>query len=326
MEKILLVKFGWSEFYQGGPVNGNYEYLNGGNEGAESWAFEPDQDGKFYVYTPPLGRYRNVPSSDYPNDWKVFCVSRRPGHNGLFLVGWFEGASLIGEMEERSVTSRENPDHVLAVHPYSIIATGAHFVPPQARVLSFSRNQIRSSPYYYLSGPGVGCDNWRIDVANTLKMIADKSLGVVEVNVDPLRDFSAEDRGLTPFLHDSEIRQKVEKSAVSATISLLKNEGFKCTSVESLNIGYDIHAVNESGEIFFVEVKGTSQESPRFFLTRNEFRMFENNVSGWRLAIVTSALSDNPIVELYTREEVSSKFDVEPFSWFASPKVQVYEL
>ena len=48
MKKVLWVKFGWSEFYRGGPVDGNFSYLEGeGKQGHEAYNFEPAEDGVY---------------------------------------------------------------------------------------------------------------------------------------------------------------------------------------------------------------------------------------------------------------------------------------
>ena len=42
MKKVLWVKFGWSEFYRGGPVDGNFSHLAGkGNRGHEAYNLTP---------------------------------------------------------------------------------------------------------------------------------------------------------------------------------------------------------------------------------------------------------------------------------------------
>ncbi|HCA9698640.1 hypothetical protein QQX85_15450 [Klebsiella variicola] len=58
MNKILWVKFGWSAYYQGGDIAGNFAWLNKNrgteNEGRghEAYNFMPDIDGTYYCYVP----------------------------------------------------------------------------------------------------------------------------------------------------------------------------------------------------------------------------------------------------------------------------------
>ena len=54
MDKVLWVKFGWSDYYRGEPVVGNFSHLAGqGNVGHEAYNFEPAADGTYYCYVPP---------------------------------------------------------------------------------------------------------------------------------------------------------------------------------------------------------------------------------------------------------------------------------
>ena len=45
MKKVLWVKFGWSDYYRGEPVDGNFGHLAGeGNVGHEAYNFQPAAD------------------------------------------------------------------------------------------------------------------------------------------------------------------------------------------------------------------------------------------------------------------------------------------
>ncbi|WP_152615806.1 hypothetical protein [Leisingera sp. ANG-M1] len=41
MSKLLWVKFGWSDFYRGGPIDGNFPFIKDGEQGHEAWNFLP---------------------------------------------------------------------------------------------------------------------------------------------------------------------------------------------------------------------------------------------------------------------------------------------
>ena len=54
MNKVLWVKFGWSDYYRGGRVGGNFSWLAGeGNKAHEALNFEPTDDGTYCCYVPP---------------------------------------------------------------------------------------------------------------------------------------------------------------------------------------------------------------------------------------------------------------------------------
>ena len=93
MEKVLWVKFGWSEFYCGGPVEGNFSHLaRKGNQGHEAYNFEPAQDGTYYSYVPPhFGKY--APTSDDLTGWTVICPAKHPKSKGVRIVGWYDTIS-----------------------------------------------------------------------------------------------------------------------------------------------------------------------------------------------------------------------------------------
>jgi len=66
-----------------------------------------------------------------------------------------------------------------------------------------------------------------------------------------------------------------------------------------------------------VEVKGTSNEAMRFFMSRNEKQYMRN--PKWRLLIVTDALNA-PRASLMTERQVMEAFEFNPFAWEAIHK------
>ena len=68
-----------------------------------------------------------------------------------------------------------------------------------------------------------------------------------------------------------------------------------------------------------VEVKGTSNPEPRFFISRNERRYMEQRPNMWRLIMVTNALEE-PEVAMYTKQQTEDKFNFSELSWEATEK------
>ncbi|CDL84198.1 hypothetical protein XSR1_410004 [Xenorhabdus szentirmaii DSM 16338] len=98
MKKILWVKFGWSNDYCGGPVDGNFYWLDDNKEkrGNEAFNFAPESDGTYYCYVPPqTGKY--ALSNNDPDGWTVICLAKNPKYPGIHIVGWYEDATLHGE-------------------------------------------------------------------------------------------------------------------------------------------------------------------------------------------------------------------------------------
>lgn len=100
MKKILWVKFGWSEYYRGGPVNGNFGWLNENKKderrGHEAFNFEPAPDGTYYCYVPPQAKH-SAPLNEDPHGWTVICLAKNPRRAGIHIVGWYEDATLHGK-------------------------------------------------------------------------------------------------------------------------------------------------------------------------------------------------------------------------------------
>ena len=74
MDKVLWVKFGWSDYYRGGPADGNYSYLKEevGNVGHEVYNFKPAKGGTYYCYVPPL--FGDLAPSNCDNSgWTLDC-------------------------------------------------------------------------------------------------------------------------------------------------------------------------------------------------------------------------------------------------------------
>ena len=68
MEKVLWVKFGWSDYYRGGPIDGNFDHLvHESNVGHEAYYFLAATDGTYYCYVPP--QYGSAPNNADPTGW-----------------------------------------------------------------------------------------------------------------------------------------------------------------------------------------------------------------------------------------------------------------
>ncbi|VVE51334.1 hypothetical protein PIN31009_04674 [Pandoraea iniqua] len=330
MKKVLWVKFGWSAYYRGGPVDGNFGWLkeNGeknGGRGHEAFNFKPSQDGTYYCYVPPQGKGA-APSSDDPHGWTVICLAKHPDRTGIYVVGWYENATLYGKwfappadfIPQRGDTDRAGYDW-----SYCISSRTAYFIPPESRRLPFSDPAVRTGKYSYLEGPDIETNESRQRV-----------LALLEGRIDALRPFvvrnpdenSLPDPELDPVdplkgFGTPEHRKAVEKAAEDAVIAHYQSDGFACERVTHLPCGYDF-VFSKKGKKLHVEVKGTASSNPQFFLTRNEYREGMLSNPRWRLAMVTNALRA-PEIAVYARNELNDTFDLDPYVYRGTfaPKV-----
>jgi hypothetical protein len=314
VKKILWVKFGWSEFYRGGPVDGNFPFIADGEQGHEAWNFRRQADGIYYCYTPPQSG-TGTPGNPDPNGWTVICLAKKPGQTGIHIVGWYEDASLAGRYVQHPDGFDRGEGKASDGNIYSISAPTAYLVPPDARTNPFSHESVRQGKYSFLSGPNVkGSEN----KAEVLTILEDRLQNLRKIAIGNPDTASAPDLDndetdpLSGF-GTPEHRKEVEESAVAATTKELAKLGYKCVSREKDNVGYDLQATRSNdGDTLHLEVKGTSGTQSRFFMTSNEHDYLP--APEWRLAMVTDALG-KPVVDIFTLSQFREAFDFAPLVW-----------
>ena len=105
---------------------------------------------------------------------------------------------------------------------------------------------------------------------------------------------------------DSISNQEVEKSAIKFVIIHYENLGWEVLSVESENVGFDL-LCSKGNDYLGIEVKGLSGKGTQFVISRNEVNESKNN-SNWHLAVVNLAISDRPILQIYSSIEFREQF------------------
>ena len=324
MDKVLWVKFGWSDYYRGGSVDGNFSYLAGkGNVGHEAYNFEPAPDGTYYCYVPPQFEV-HAPSNPDQVGWTVVCLAKDPERKGIHIVGWYKDATLLGrwrDVPEPCARLRVSNPNSEVSWSYCITSRTAYFVPPEKRTIPFSHPSVRQGKFSFLRGPGVRTTTNKEKVLRYLKRRMKKLKSSV---VENPTDGTAPDPGAEPGdplrgFGTPEHRKKVEKAAEKAVKSHYRAKGFSCTDVTKKNLGFDF-IFRKGRTERHVEVKGTSGDHPRFFMTRNENCYRENPV--WRIAIVTNALSPNPTVHVYDNRRFKRTFQLEPYVYTGMPVIR----
>lgn len=318
MTKIMWVKFGWSDYYRGGPVDGNFSYLTQNEqEGFEAFNFMPGPNGSYHCYVPPQGPSGASPSSTSPDGWTVICLAKFPSQKGVHVVGWLENATLMGKELPR-------PEYAAGVgfrrdkrgkpFTFTIQSKTAFFVPPEHRS-AFSHPGIKQAKYSYLDGPNVEPTEMKREVLARLEGELERLRAVaiaqpnaanapdeLENNIDPLGRFGT-----------AEHRREVELAAEAAVTAELERLGYRVVRRSDEKIGYDLQAIPaKGGSELYVEVKGTSGPERRFYMTPKE-REF-TSTDGWRLAMVTQAL-DTPDVAFFTRAQMQQRFSLQPMVW-----------
>lgn len=112
---------------------------------------------------------------------------------------------------------------------------------------------------------------------------------------------------------DAEANREVERAAVEYVKRRYEERGWSVDSVESEKCGYDLRC-SMAGEERHIEVKGVSGSAVQCILTAGELRCARQDPQ-FVLAIVTSALSEEPLHLEWEGFEVDDEFLVEPISY-----------
>ena len=103
---------------------------------------------------------------------------------------------------------------------------------------------------------------------------------------------------------DAETNRRVEMAAMAAVTAYLRTEwDAHVQDVSARNMGWDLTATLPDDEEWHIEVKGVSGTRPVVLLTANECRAASADDS-WELAVVTQALSKNPVVQVYDAHQM----------------------
>lgn len=306
-ERIALVKTGWSDHYEGGPVLGRYAHIQEFDEAHERFNFLRHSDGRFYGCLPPIGQSERPPQPRVKDDWLLVFVSARDGNGPLTVVGWYEGATF----HEKYIPRPEYSDSdglELDIHGskynYCLSAYSAHLIPTAERTATVPGDRFRRTPVLYLRGNGKD-DAWRRELAEF---------------AESLVSARAKSKPSQPWLAfpDPERRKRVEEAAINAAKELLQKKKYHVKDRQKDKCGYDLLARHrKTGAVLHVEVKGTSGQARHFYMSRNELRYMPS--PQWRLIMVCDALGSAQ-VEMLTAKEVHRKFSIDPFAWEAVAK------
>jgi hypothetical protein len=144
-EKIVLLKTGWCDTYDGDEVHGDFKWIkkHGGSGAHEKFNFKEVQGRGYFGYCPPIGQHFAAPRPTDPNGWTVVWVSKKPGTDGVRIVGLYEDARFEGEFVENVLDG----DTI----SYCVRAPRAYLVPAEMRRWMFP-SPVKAGPCVYLKG------------------------------------------------------------------------------------------------------------------------------------------------------------------------------
>jgi hypothetical protein len=308
MNPLIVLRVGYMERYDGpGIITGGGGYVLENGVGGEVFNFKPSR-GKCYGYamsTKFAGLDLN--KVDTSRDWlpgdelsgvDVVFIARKPTV-GQVVVGWYRNAtifhkqyrtrygSIAGMVEMRRHFMCWAPSdsvHLLSDGQRTFVVpsapAGNHGFPGQSNVWYPSQNF-----------DDVGVRGF----TRRLRRYLDKASSV------PL---SSDEAGVTKGggagrrpIPDQAHNAKVEAAAVRVVGKYYESLGYTVKSVESENLGWDLHA-RKRNKTLYIEVKGVSDSSIYFELTPNEYKRLKEHYTYFRVCVVCDALTRPKLYEL----------------------------
>lgn len=303
MARTILIKTAWSNWYQGGAVDGSFGYVrtHGKHSGHERFNFLP-ADGVYYGYCPPHSVA--TPQPTHRSGWTVVWAARQPGKNGIQIVGAYFDATFEAGYRVRDVFGEPIS--------FCVSARSALVIPPELRVDPF-RSPIRSVPYMYIEGESSAPTRRKLATMLT-RRLADAQRRVEENPVSL--------PGNATFPSNAHILA-VDRAAILVAKKFFATKGW--TIVEDLQnmrgVGVDFSVQTPQG-MLLIEVKGTSGTTPYCYLTETE-RQAASGASRrrWRLLMITSVLTRSPALRLYDWKEFEGAFSLSPIAYRATQKL-----
>jgi len=277
-KKYIFCNIGWMNKYQG--LDSNDTIVNGGQfvdenlYGHEIFNFTKDLNGYYYGYVEPgrlkskeakniaIERLKNT-LNDYANGITVIWVARPPKSKGLYIVGWYENATIYKSEQFNKNTVRR----------YMNKSVGYYVKSKNVMLLKSSERTLNINE---VAAGRVGRSNiWYAEKENKeffkriSKYMSDK---IIERSTDR-----------------SSGKKIVEEKAIDAVFGYYSALGYRVESVEHENKGWDLEAVNGKDKLL-IEVKGLSADHGIIYFTGNEYsKMLQEKIMAIsRIAIVTN--------------------------------------
>lgn len=301
---LLLFRIGYMQAYDGkGEIKHGGAHVDEHGEGGEMWNFR-EESGRCYGYVMTRD-FRGIDLSRvYPSkEWRtndelenvdVCFISKKDGI-GQVVVGWYKNATVFHKNYRKRRGKPSKGDWQSIDYLCEVDATNAILLPEEKRsfvVPTHEKGMPGQSNIWY-------ADSGTNEAKDLIHDIRELMYGKVH-DVTPFRAAKRVGREI-----DTAHILKVEVSAVTETIRYFEGKGYKVTSFEEDNLGWDLE-VEKGKEKLCLEVKGHSGNTVQFELTPNEFAKLKEFCALYRVCVVRNALSTPDLKifsPLYEQEE-----------------------
>ncbi len=282
MNRIIFCNTGWMRDYRGlrgDPISGGGKHVDRAGYGGEIFNFL-GYKGQYYGYVEAWGeinlnRLEPELKKDFLDDVTIVWTARRPSSGGTYIVGWYTNATIFRAVQKApSASNRRFEDSMFGYVAKSKIEN-CKLLHLDERLLKVPRgvNGMGQRNIWYAEN--------NKDFTETVRNYIFKGI------IPKTRKGSS--KGV-PRQIDILKRQKIEARAIKIVSKYYKQKGYKITSVEKDNVGWDLNAIFNEIEIK-IEVKGLSGPQIVIELTPNEYTHLNKYSDSYRLCVVTDTLT-----------------------------------
>ena len=300
-DRVLFANIGWMTHYRG--YSNKDKIVGGGShrndDKHETFNFSPI-NGKCYGYVQPvnwggisINRIDKTfkKGTESINNVLVVWIAKHPQAGGTYIVGWYKHATVFSSIQKSTLAARNK-------YGYNVLAkeNDCTLLPSDQRSYQIPRAKTQGEGF-------LGQSNvWYADASNKNVQKFRKEV------LDYVNSYSKNKRHVSRQILkvDPEARKQVENAAVNYVTKEYEKLGYKVTSREKDNIGWDLDAVKNKIHLK-LEVKGVSQSQVSVRITGHEHDSMMENKDSYRLCVVTNAIK-NPTLIVFVWDEAQKEW------------------
>jgi hypothetical protein len=217
----------------------------------------------------------------------VVWIATHPSAGGTYIVGWYKNANVFKTFQDSKNPQRKK-------YNYNIVAKtdDCTLLPIDQRTFQVLR--AKSGGKGFLGQSNV----WYADSSNkNIQQFKEEVIAYIKSYTGDAQHISKQ-----ALKVNSEARKKVEVAAVTYVTKVYQKLGYKVTSREKENIGWDLDA-EKKGIKLKLEVKGLAQSQVSVRISENEYKSMMANKNDYRLCVVTNALKNHPVMVTFIWDE-----------------------
>jgi len=293
--RILFANIGWMAHYRG---NNAKDQIKGGgsyrdDDKHEAFNFLPI-NGKCYGYVQPvrwgginIDRIEKGCNDDKLSNVLVVWIATHPSAGGTYIVGWYKNANVFKSFQASRSSLRNK-------YSYNIVAkdNDCTLLPLDQRTFQVLR--AKNGGKGFLGQSNV----WYADSSNkAVQQFKEEVIAYITSYTGKINHISRQ-----VLKVNAVVRKHVEVAAVAYVTKEYQKLGYKVTSREKENIGWDLDA-EKNGIKLKLEVKGLAQSQVSVRISENEYKSMMANKKDYRLCVVTNALKDRPAMVVFIWDE-----------------------